>query len=76
MALKASELPASYPDSDSPVFGVHDMDENKLRGRRKRAQNLFHDQLSMASDKKKLENTRNIKLRCEEEEMLKRTRLE
>jgi len=76
MAFKASELPTSYPDSDAPLFGIHDMDANKLRDRRKRAQNLFHNQLSMASDKKKLENTRNVKLRREEEDMLKKTRLD
>lgn len=76
MAFKASELPTSYPDSDEPVFGIYDMDDNKLRDRRKRANNLFQSQLSMASDKKKLENTRNVQLRREEEDMLKKTRLE
>lgn len=76
MSFKAPELPSSYPDSDAPVFGVHDMDENKFRDRRKRAQHLFHNQLTMASEKKKFENRRNVKLRRDEEDMLKKTRMD
>ena len=76
MKFKPSELPAAYPDSDRPVFGIHDMSEEKLKGRRKRAQSLYQNQLAMASEKKRLEFLRNSKQRKEEENVLKKTKLE
>ena len=76
MSFKDSETRPSYPDSDAPLFGINDMNYNKLQERRKRAQKLFHDQLSMASEKNNYENMRSVKLRREEEHMLKKTRLE
>ena len=76
MAFKSSELPSSYPDSDKPVFGINDMNEIKVCERRKRAQNLYLNQLNMASEKRKFETLRNSKQRREEEEMLRKTKTE
>lgn len=76
MSFKTSELPASYPDSEGPVFGVYDLDFDKLKERRKGAQNLYQNQMTMASEKKNQEMMRNVRLRREEENMLKRTKLD
>ncbi|XP_066927000.1 coiled-coil domain-containing protein 81-like isoform X2 [Clytia hemisphaerica] len=76
MSFKTSELPASYPDSEGPVFGVYDLDFDKLKERRKGAQNLYQNQMTMASEKRNQEMMRNVRLRREEENMLKRTKLD
>ena len=73
---RSSDLPAAYPDSDGPVFGVHDMNDEKQNDRRKRARNLYLNQVKMAEKKRENEFTKDACRKREEEAMLKKVKHE
>lgn len=76
MAYRSSELPAAYSDSDGPIFGTYDLNDDKRLERRKRAQHLYQDQMQMASKRKEHELSRDKEIQKEEEEMLRKTKTE
>lgn len=76
MAYRSSELPAAYPDSVGPIFGLCDTDDKKRMERRKRAQLLYQNQLEMAAKKRELAMVHGAKVKKEEEELLRKTKAE
>jgi len=74
MMFQSSELPAAYPDSDGPLFGKHDANDSRQNDRRKRARNLYLDQVNMTIKKRENDHMRDTKLKREEENMLKKTK--
>ncbi|XP_057306589.1 coiled-coil domain-containing protein 81-like isoform X2 [Hydractinia symbiolongicarpus] len=76
MAYRSSELPVAYSDSDGPIFGTYDLNEDKRVERRKRAQHLYQDQMEMASKRKEHELSLDKMIQKEEEEMLRKTKTE
>lgn len=73
---RSSDLPAAYPDSDGPIFGVHDMNDEKQNDRRKRARNLHLNQVRMAEKKRENEFIKDACRKREEEAMLKKVKHE
>lgn len=73
---RSSDLPAAYPDSDGPIFGVHDMNDEKQNDRRKRARNLYLNQVRMAEKKRENEFIKDACRKREEEAMLKKVKHE
>jgi len=74
MSYKSSELPAAYPDSQGPIFGMCDTDDKKRSERRKRAQALYQNQVEMAEKKRETTIIQNAKVMKEEEELLRKTK--
>lgn len=76
MAYKASEIPTAYPDSDAPIFGVHDSSTERRQAQKKRAQKLYQQQLIMAAERRKAEIAQCGKKHRKEVDMLRKTKAE
>lgn len=74
--FRSAQLPAAEPDSDGPVFGVHDSTQEKLDDNRQRARDLYQNQVAMAREKENKKKESNRKKQVEEEDMLRKTRKE
>lgn len=76
VCYKPEELPAAESDSAQPIFGIHDATEAKLRESRRRAQDIFHDQLCAENQKTEEALKRHRQDRQEDQKMLERTKRE
>ncbi|KAL9968746.1 hypothetical protein ACROYT_G020866 [Oculina patagonica] len=72
--FKPLPIPALEPDSKAPIFGVLDATEEKLIERKKRAQQLYQDQLEMVAQRKRDAILKDLQNQKEESDMLDRTR--
>lgn len=59
-----------------PIFGVHDAAEEKRQEQRRRAKQLFQDQLEMVKQKQQLSLLKAQKSQTEEADMLKKAKQE
>jgi len=74
--FKPLPIPALEPDSKAPIFGVLDATEEKLIDRKRRANQLYQEQLEMVAQKKRDAILKDLKNQREESDMLERTRRE
>lgn len=74
--FKPLPIPALEPDSKAPIFGVLDATEEKLIDRKKRAQQLYQEQLEMVAQRKRDAILKDLQNQKEESDMLERTRRE
>jgi len=76
MNFRAPQLPAAEPDSDNPIFGIHDSTPEKLAKGEQRARELYESQRTMAVEKENRVVEEGRKKQQEEEQMLKKTKKE
>ena len=76
MRFKPLPIPALEPDSKAPIFGVLDATEEKLIDRKRRAHQLYQEQLEMIAQKKRDAILKDLQNQREESDMLERTRRE
>ena len=76
MRFKPLPLPARVPDSSEPVFGKHDMNNESMAEQRRRAHELYRDQLSTVEQRKRDAILRRLTEQKEEEDMLSKTKKE
>lgn len=69
-------MPVAEPDSESPIFGVHEATPEKLKERRERARKLYHEQMAVVADKKRVAMLRDLTAQRDESEMLERMKQE
>lgn len=72
--FKPLPIPALEPDSKAPIFGVLDATEEKLIDRKKRAHQLYQEQLEMVAQRKRDAILKDLQNQKEESDMLERTR--
>ncbi|KXJ13436.1 coiled-coil domain-containing protein 81 [Exaiptasia diaphana] len=72
--FKPLPIPALEPDSSGPIFGIHDVTEEKLEEQRRRARKLYREQLDMVSQKKREAILNDLRNQKEEVDMLERTK--
>ena len=76
MRFKPFPLSNSYPDSQHPLFGKHEIDEGKMLQKRRENRRLFEDQLNAAAEKKRNAILNDLKVQKEENLMLTRAKTE
>merc|ERR1712178_391282 len=69
-------MPARVPDSTEPVFGKNDMTNEMMAERRKRAHELYKEQLNTVEQRKRDAILKRLGEQKEEESMLTRTKTE
>ena len=69
-------MPARVPDSTEPVFGKNDMTNEMMAERRKRAHELYKEQLNTVEQRKRDAILKRLNEQKEEESMLSRTKAE
>ena len=74
--FKPFPLSRSYPDSEHPLFGKHELDHGKMLEKRRENRRLFEDQLNAAAEKKKNAILNDLKVQKEESMMLTRAKTE
>ncbi|XP_066562379.1 coiled-coil domain-containing protein 81 isoform X1 [Amia ocellicauda] len=74
--VKPSGLPACESDSEGLIFGAFDSSNKNLQEQRKRAHQLYQEQLETATQKKREALFNHILEQKKEQEVLKRTRKE
>ncbi|XP_070568959.1 coiled-coil domain-containing protein 81-like [Ptychodera flava] len=72
--FKPLPLPAAVPDSKEPIFGKFDCTNEKLADQRRRAHELYQEQLETVAQRKRDKILRHLKQQRDEAEMLDRTR--
>ncbi|XP_019623278.1 PREDICTED: coiled-coil domain-containing protein 81-like isoform X1 [Branchiostoma belcheri] len=72
--FKPLPLPKAVSDSKKPIFGLNDMTNEKLAEQRRRAQNLYKEQLDAVAQRKREAILKHLTAQKEEGEMLARTR--
>lgn len=76
MNFRTPQLPAAEPDSDNPIFGIHDSTPEKLAKGEQRARDLYESQRTMAVEKENRVVEEARKKQQEEVQMLKKTKKE
>ncbi|XP_071956256.1 coiled-coil domain-containing protein 81-like isoform X3 [Antedon mediterranea] len=74
--FKPLPLPAAVPDSKAPIFGKNDATNEKLAEQRRRAIEVFRDQLAAVEASRQSKVLKHIKQQKEESQILDRTRRE
>ncbi|ELT98423.1 hypothetical protein CAPTEDRAFT_224677 [Capitella teleta] len=74
LRFKPLPLPARVPDSSEPIFGKHDMTNQKMFERRRVAHELYKDQLQTVEQRKRDAILHRLNEQKEEEEVLKKAR--
>ncbi|XP_035686409.1 coiled-coil domain-containing protein 81-like isoform X4 [Branchiostoma floridae] len=72
--FKPLPLPKAVSDSKKPIFGLNDMTNEKLAEQRRRAQNLYKEQLDAVAQRKREAILKHLTEQKEEGDMLARTR--
>ena len=72
--FKPLPIPAIVPDGK--LFGKNDMTTESMMAKRRRAHQLFHDQMSVVEQRKRDAILHRVNDQREEDEMLKRTKSE
>ncbi|XP_002732454.1 coiled-coil domain-containing protein 81-like [Saccoglossus kowalevskii] len=72
--FKPLPLPAAVSDSKEPIFGKNDCTNEKLADQRRRAHEIYQEQLDTVANKKKDQILRHLRSQREEVDMLERTR--
>ena len=67
-------MPARVSDSSEPIFGKNDMNNEKMIGKRKRAHELYKEQLQTVEQRKREAILKRLHEQKEEEDMLLRTK--
>lgn len=74
LKFKPLQVPPREPDGE--VFGKHDMNNEKMADRRRRAYELFREQQDLVAQKKREAILRRLMEQREEEDVLERTKKE
>lgn len=74
LKFKPLQVPPREPDGE--VFGKHDMNNEKMADRRRRANELFREQQDLVAQKKREAILRRLMEQREEEDVLERTKKE
>ncbi|XP_033113235.1 coiled-coil domain-containing protein 81-like [Anneissia japonica] len=74
--FKPLPLPAAVPDSKGPIFGKNDATNEKLADQRRRAIEVFREQLAEVEAARQNKVLKHVKQQKEESEILDRTRRE
>ncbi|CAH1800322.1 unnamed protein product [Owenia fusiformis] len=74
--FKPLPIPAREPDSSSPIFGKDDMTNEGMAEQRKRAHEVYQEQLETVMSRKRANILKRLNEQKEEEEMLDRTKKE
>ena len=69
-------LPARVPDSNEPIFGKNDMTNEMMAEHRRRAHELYKEQLNTVESRKRDAILKRLTDQQEEEDMLQRTKKE
>ena len=76
MRFKPLPIPARVPDSSEPVFGKNDMTNEGLAERRRRAFELYKEQVGTVEQKKREAILKRLNEHTEEESVLDKTKKE
>ncbi|XP_013385182.1 coiled-coil domain-containing protein 81 [Lingula anatina] len=76
LKFKPVPLPARVPDSNEPIFGKFDSTNEKLFEQKKRARDVFREQLDIVEQRKREAILRRLTDQKDEEEMLNKTKQE
>ncbi|XP_054753311.2 coiled-coil domain-containing protein 81-like [Lytechinus pictus] len=74
--FKPLPLPGAVPDSKEPIFGKFDATNEQLAERRRRAIEVFQEQISAVENRRKTGLSNHVKTQNEETDMLEKTRRE
>ncbi|XP_030851180.1 coiled-coil domain-containing protein 81-like [Strongylocentrotus purpuratus] len=74
--FKPLPLPGAVADSKEPIFGKFDATNEQLAERRRRAIEVFQDQISTVENRRKNNLTNHVKTQNDETDMLEKTRRE
>lgn len=74
--LRFKPVPLPPRESDNEVFGKHDMNNEKMAERRRRAYELFQEQQDLVAQRKREAILKRLSEQREEEEVLDRTKKE
>ena len=74
--FKPVQLPARVSDSDEPIFGKYDMTNEGMFEKRRRAHELYKEQVATVEQRKRDAILKRLSEQKEEEGMLTRTKTE
>lgn len=74
--MRFKPVPLPPRESDNEVFGKHDMNNDKMAERRRRAYELFQEQQDLVAQKKREAILKRLSEQRDEEEVLDRTKRE
>lgn len=74
--FKPLPLPGAVADSKEPIFGKFDATNEQLAERRRRAIEVFQEQISTVENRRKNNLTNHVKTQNDETDMLEKTRRE
>lgn len=74
--MKPEPLPVSFSSSGEPYFGKNDMDEEKMAEKRRKARELYSEQVALVEQKKREEILKRLEEQRKEEDMLRRVKQE
>ena len=74
--MKPEPIPYGYSNAGEPYFGKNDTNEEKLAERRKRAKDIYLEQMNLVDQKKREAILKQLADQKNDEEVLNRTRQE
>ena len=76
LRMKPEPIPGCVSPSSEPYFGKNDVDDEKMAERRRKAHELYREQVAAVDQRKRDEILKRIEEQRREEEMLRRVKNE